>query len=110
MTYFFKLYIYDKAEWAERGSHLRHHGLYTSLIQACAACEQDIQYDNRYDLTYPFKNHVFIVPPLPEGVVNETSIWDKVHFFETESTLYDIYCFKLICYSLLSTVLTQSAR
>lgn len=94
MTYFFKLYIYDKAEWSERGSHLRHHGLYSTLQLACLDLELDIRYDNRFNNS--LKGHTFIVPDLPQGVKDEVEVFDRVHFFESENTIYDIFCFKLI--------------
>jgi hypothetical protein len=95
MTYFFKLYIYDKAEWVERGSFLRHHGLYSTLELACKDLEEDIRYDHKHSPS-AIQGHTIAMPILPLSVTEGKAIWERMHVFETENTIYDIFCFKLI--------------
>ena len=97
MTYFFKLYIYDKAEWVERGSFLRHHGLYSTVELAFNDLLEDIRYDHKHTpLSEAGVFQHIQIPILPLSVREGKAIWEKVHVFETENTIYDIYCFKLI--------------
>jgi len=99
MTYFFKLYIYDKGEWVERGSFLRHHGLYSTVDLAFNDLLEDIKYDHKHNPAgdgTPFMVSQLSIPMLPRSVLEGKAIWEKVHVFETENTIYDIYCFKLI--------------
>jgi hypothetical protein len=99
MTYFFKLYIYDKLEWVERGSFLRHHGLYSTIELAFNDLLEDIRYDHKHSTTSESTNFITSMigtPMLPLSVREGKAIWEKIHVFETENTIYDIYCFKLI--------------
>lgn len=97
MTYFFKLYIYDKAEWHERGSFLRHHGLYSTIDLAFNDLIDDIKYDHKHSVNGDlFVVSQLSIPRLPLSVLEGKAIWERVHVFETENTLYDIFCFKLI--------------
>ena len=95
MTYFFKLYIYDKNEWVERGSFLRHHGLYSTLELAFKDLEDDIRYDYKHSPS-SIVGHTLRIPILPLSVQEGKAIWERMHVFETENTIYDIFCFKLI--------------
>ena len=91
MTYFFKLYIYDKADWSERGSFIRHDGLYSTLELAVEALKEDVLHDDK-----KLSQHQFTMPFLPRRVEEGTAIWERILFFENDRTSYYINCFKLI--------------
>jgi hypothetical protein len=91
MTYFFKLFIYDKTDWSERASFIRHHGLYSTLELAVEALKEDILHDDKR-----LSPHQFMMPMLPRTVVEGTAIWERILFFDHDWTSYYIHCFKLI--------------
>jgi hypothetical protein len=91
MTYFFKLFIWDKGDWSERGSLIRHDGIYSNLELAVEALKEDILHDDK-----KLSQHQFTMPSLPPRVVEGTAIWERILFFENDHTSYYINCFKLI--------------
>jgi len=91
MTYFFKLYIYDKTDWSERGSLIRNNGLYSTLELAVEALKEDILHDDKR-----LSQHQFTMPSLPRRVVEGLAIWERILFFDQDWTSYYIDCLKLI--------------
>jgi hypothetical protein len=83
--------MYDKTDWSERGSFIRHHGLYSTLELAVEALKEDILHDDKR-----LSQHQFTMPFLPPRVVEGTAIYERILFFDSDRIAYYIHCYKLI--------------
>jgi hypothetical protein len=98
MTYFFRTYVYDKADWQEHGS--MHSGLFSAFNLAIEALKDDIMMEQRFSPDN-FRVNREDLPPTPDPpamIVDGYSHYCKFMYYETFYLGFYVECFKVVDY------------